>query len=103
MSGSEYSYGSSPPSSTATTPPSISAPVGESVEDQPFVVPPEYEAQVNASFQEAVMSGEMQRNMTAATTNVMRANASSLGTISGGMPAWRLNNLREDDNKTHDV
>ena len=67
MSGSEYSYGSSPPSSTATTPPSISAPVGESLEDQPFVVPPEYEAQVNASFQEAVMSGEIQRNMTAAT------------------------------------
>lgn len=74
---SEYSYGSSPPSSTATTPASLSAPMGENEngEDQPFVVPPEYEAQVNASFQESLRTGEMQANMT------LRAPATTASTL----------------------
>ncbi|KAI0738239.1 hypothetical protein C8Q80DRAFT_1275763 [Daedaleopsis nitida] len=65
---SDYTYGSSPPSSTSATPPSITAPIGQgdSGEDQPFVVSPEYEAMVNQRFDEAVRSGAMQASMTGA-------------------------------------
>lgn len=47
----------------------------ENGEDQPFVVPPEYEAQVNASFQESLRTGEMQANMT------LRAPATTASTL----------------------
>ncbi|KAI0700243.1 hypothetical protein C8T65DRAFT_709711 [Cerioporus squamosus] len=64
--GSDYTNGSSPPSSTAATPLSLTAPMSESGEDQPFIVSAEYEAMVNARFDEAVRSGAMHASMTPA-------------------------------------
>ncbi|RPD55277.1 hypothetical protein L226DRAFT_526184 [Lentinus tigrinus ALCF2SS1-7] len=76
--GSDYTNGSSPPSSTAATPLSLSAPMGaDSTEDQPFVVTPEYEAMVNARFDEAVRSGAMHASMTPAIRSAVPVSMSS--------------------------
>ncbi|EJF61907.1 hypothetical protein DICSQDRAFT_161239 [Dichomitus squalens LYAD-421 SS1] len=64
--GSDYAYSNSPPSSAASTPASLCAPANDSGDDQPFIVTPEYEATVNARFDEAVRSGAMQASMTPA-------------------------------------
>lgn len=66
LAGSDYGYGNSPPSSAASTPASLSAPVNDSGDDQPFIVTPEFEATVNARYNEAVLSGAMQASMTPA-------------------------------------
>ncbi|KZT01999.1 uncharacterized protein LAESUDRAFT_445158 [Laetiporus sulphureus 93-53] len=53
------------PTATASTTPS------DSVEDQPFIVTPEYEALVAARFAEAVRSGAMQASMTSSLSNAL--------------------------------
>ena len=74
--GSDYTNGSSPPSSTAATPLSLSAPMeADSTEDQPFVVSAEYEAMVNARFEEAVRSGAMHASMTPASRGAVPASS----------------------------
>ncbi|PCH34863.1 hypothetical protein WOLCODRAFT_165876 [Wolfiporia cocos MD-104 SS10] len=59
------SYNSTPMASQTTSPlpsPGLTAPdcFSNDVEDQPFIVTPEYEALVNARFEEAVRSGAIQ-------------------------------------------
>ncbi|KAI1793661.1 hypothetical protein LXA43DRAFT_1121806 [Ganoderma leucocontextum] len=69
LAGSDYAgYGSSPPSSSSTSSLPAAPPQSDSQnsDDQPFVVTPEYEAIVNAHFEEAIRSGAMQASMTPA-------------------------------------
>ncbi|RDX42243.1 hypothetical protein OH76DRAFT_1363119 [Lentinus brumalis] len=73
--GSDYTNGSSPPSSTAATPLSLTAPMSENGEDQPFIVSAEYEAMVNAHFDEAVRSGAMNASMTPAGRSGVQASS----------------------------
>ncbi|KAH9895637.1 hypothetical protein C8Q73DRAFT_643968 [Cubamyces lactineus] len=66
---SDYTYGSSPPSSSSTSPPSIAALAAqptENPEDQPFIMSPEWMANADAQMAEVVRSGELQANITPA-------------------------------------
>ncbi|KAH9841132.1 uncharacterized protein C8Q71DRAFT_702186 [Rhodofomes roseus] len=69
---SSASQASSPLPSPSLTAPESSA---ENVEDQPFIVTPEYEAFVAARFDEAVRSGAMQASMAANLSGTLSAPA----------------------------
>ncbi|KAI0367067.1 hypothetical protein BV20DRAFT_1090972 [Pilatotrama ljubarskyi] len=71
---SDYTYGSSPPSSAAATPLSMTAPAGaaENAEDQPFIITPEIVAKSDADMEEVVRSGALQASMTPALCSVVQ-------------------------------
>ncbi|OBZ72914.1 hypothetical protein A0H81_06753 [Grifola frondosa] len=83
-------YSNSPMSSQSATPlpsPGLAAPAssgGGDAEDQPFVVTPEYEAFVNAQFEEAIRSGAMQASMT--VTSALHSPISGLPSYAADMP-----------------
>ncbi|KAI0668166.1 hypothetical protein C8Q78DRAFT_1048843 [Trametes maxima] len=70
---SDYTYGSSPPSSAAATPLSISAPAQlENAEDQPFIITPEIVAKSDADMEEVLRSGALQASMTPALCSAVQ-------------------------------
>ncbi|KAI0824403.1 hypothetical protein BC628DRAFT_1322673 [Trametes gibbosa] len=71
---SDFTYGSSPPSSAAATPLSMSAPVRlpENSEDQPFIITPEIVAKSDADMAEVLRSGALQASMTPASCGVVQ-------------------------------
>ena len=90
LAGSDYATysldGSSPPSSLSSS--ASSLPAQADGDDQPFVVTPEYEAIVNAHFEEAIRSGAMQASMTPAIHSAVPAfSQSSAASASASAPA----------------
>ncbi|KAH9847766.1 hypothetical protein C2E23DRAFT_488356 [Lenzites betulinus] len=71
---SDFAYGSSPPSSAAATPLSMTAPVRlpENSEDQPFIITPEIVAKSDADMAEVLRSGALQASMTPALCGVVQ-------------------------------
>lgn len=65
---SDFGYGSSPPTSAAVTPISVTAPatarMADNSEDQPFIITPEIVAKSDADMEEVLRSGALQANMT---------------------------------------
>ncbi|KAI0631385.1 hypothetical protein C8Q77DRAFT_1218892 [Trametes polyzona] len=72
--GSDFAYGSSPPSSAAVTPLSLAAParLPENAEDQPFIITAEIVAKSDADMAEVVRSGALQASMSPALCGAMQ-------------------------------
>ncbi|KAI8977758.1 hypothetical protein BD414DRAFT_445776 [Trametes punicea] len=72
---SDYTYGSSPPSSSSTSPPLVNAAARaptDNPEDQPFIITPELLANADAQMEEALRSGALQASMTPALCSAVQ-------------------------------